>query len=232
MNTRLCREARSPRRWGGGSYHHHCLRPCRAGSQRIATRMPTDAAHKRGWQIFEVIFGLPFLPGIGLPSAVPASLPHGFLAPFIAAGGASLVAAGIAFIVLPRGELAQHGQPTDPGFPTGELVTTVSSRSRGTPLSRRHLSSGRDCAGVQSPVVIRTSPASTALRLPLSSHCAGRGVPCTPNSMESTSSTRPQSAAGSVTCEIDVVVSIAQSGSSWRRKKHAQQCPPYLAPPS
>jgi protein-S-isoprenylcysteine O-methyltransferase Ste14 len=86
--------------------------------------MSTDAAHKRWWQIFEVIFGVPFLAGIGLQLAVPASLPRGFLAPFIAAGGAGLIVAGITFIILARRELAQHGQPTDPGFPTSKLVTT------------------------------------------------------------------------------------------------------------
>jgi len=86
--------------------------------------MSTDAAHKRKWQIFEVIFGLPFLAGIGLQLIVPVSLPRGFLAPFIVAGGAGLIVAGVTLIVLARRELAQHGQPTDPGLPTGELVTT------------------------------------------------------------------------------------------------------------
>ena len=86
--------------------------------------MPTDAAHKRWWQIFEVIFGLPFLAGIGLELAVPVSLPRGLLAPFIAAAGAGLIVGGITFIVLARRELAQQGQPTDPGFPTSKLVTT------------------------------------------------------------------------------------------------------------
>jgi protein-S-isoprenylcysteine O-methyltransferase Ste14 len=86
--------------------------------------MSTDAAHKRWWQIFEVIFGVPFLAGIGLQLAVPASLPRGFLAPFIAAGGAALIVAGITFIVLARRELARHRQPTDPGLPTSKLVTT------------------------------------------------------------------------------------------------------------
>jgi protein-S-isoprenylcysteine O-methyltransferase Ste14 len=86
--------------------------------------MSMDAAHKRWWQIFEVVLGVPFLAGIGLQLAVPASLPRGFLAPFIAAGGAGLIVAGITFIVLARRELAQHGQPTDPGFPTSKLVTT------------------------------------------------------------------------------------------------------------
>jgi protein-S-isoprenylcysteine O-methyltransferase Ste14 len=86
--------------------------------------MSLDVAHKSWWQIFEVIFGVPFLAGIGLQLVVPASLPCGFLAPFIVAGGAGLIIAGIAFIVLARRELARHGQPTDPGLPTSRLVTT------------------------------------------------------------------------------------------------------------
>ena len=43
--------------------------------------MPTDAAHKRKWQIFEVVVGVPFLAGIGLQVAVPVSLPSGCMHP-------------------------------------------------------------------------------------------------------------------------------------------------------
>jgi len=86
--------------------------------------MSTDAAHKRRWQIFEVIFGVPFLAGIGLQLVAPVSRPDGLWAFVIVLGGAALVVAGLAFIVLARRELARHGQPTDPGLPTGKLVTT------------------------------------------------------------------------------------------------------------
>lgn len=86
--------------------------------------MSTDAAHKRKWQIFEVIFGVPYLAGIGLQLAVPVSLPRGFYAPVMVLGGAVLIVTGLTFIVLARRELAQHGQPTDPGLPTSKLVTT------------------------------------------------------------------------------------------------------------
>ena len=86
--------------------------------------MSTNAAHKRWWQIFEVIFGVPFLAGIGLQLAAPVSRPRGLYAFVIVLGGAVLVVTGLTFIVLARRELARHGQPTDPGLPTSKLVAT------------------------------------------------------------------------------------------------------------
>jgi protein-S-isoprenylcysteine O-methyltransferase Ste14 len=86
--------------------------------------MSIDAAHKRWWQIFEVIFGVPFLAGIGLQLAVPVSRPRGLYAFVIVLGGAVLIVLGSTFIVRARRELARHGQPTDPGLPTSKLVTT------------------------------------------------------------------------------------------------------------
>lgn len=85
--------------------------------------MTTDSAHKRRWQIFEVVVGVPFLAGIGLQLAAPVSLPSGFSAPVTILAGAVLVVAGLAFVVLARRELARHGQPSDPGLPTSKLVT-------------------------------------------------------------------------------------------------------------
>jgi protein-S-isoprenylcysteine O-methyltransferase Ste14 len=86
--------------------------------------MTTDSAHKRQWQIFEVIVGVPFLAGVGLQLAVPVAGPRGFYGPVMILGGAVLVVTGLIFIVLARRELARHGQPTDPGLPTSQLVTT------------------------------------------------------------------------------------------------------------
>jgi protein-S-isoprenylcysteine O-methyltransferase Ste14 len=86
--------------------------------------MATNAAHERWWQIFEVIFGVPFLAGIGLQLAAPVARPPGLYAFVIVLGGAVLVVLGLTFIVLARRELAQHAQPTDPGLPTRKLVTT------------------------------------------------------------------------------------------------------------
>ncbi len=86
--------------------------------------MSTDVAHKRGWQIFEVVFGIPFLAAIGLQLAVPLALPRGFLTPAIIPIGVTLIIVGAAFVILARREFAQRGQPTDPGRPTTRVVTT------------------------------------------------------------------------------------------------------------
>lgn len=86
--------------------------------------MTTDSAHKRRWQIFEVVVGVPFLAGIGLQLAVPVARPRGFYAAAMILGGAFLIITGLAFVVLARRELARHGQPTDPGLATSKLVTS------------------------------------------------------------------------------------------------------------
>lgn len=89
----------------------------------MVTHMATEVAHKRWWQIFEVIFGIPFLLATALQLAVPLSFPRGVSTPAII-GGALLIIGGAALIVLARRALAQQGQPTDPGVPTSKLVTT------------------------------------------------------------------------------------------------------------
>jgi protein-S-isoprenylcysteine O-methyltransferase Ste14 len=86
--------------------------------------MSTDVAHKSWWQIFEVVFGIPFLTAIGLQLAVPLSLPRGLLALALIPGGTAFIIAGVALVVLARREFARHGQPTDPGLPTGKIVAT------------------------------------------------------------------------------------------------------------
>ncbi len=90
----------------------------------MANRISTDVAHKRWWQTFEVVFGIPFLAAIALQLAVPLSLPRAFFTPAIVLGGAALIIVGATLVVLARREFAQHGQPTDPGRPTSKLVTT------------------------------------------------------------------------------------------------------------
>ena len=86
--------------------------------------MTTDAAHTRWWQIFEVVFGVPFLAAMVLHLLVPLTLPRGRLTPVIVAGGVILIIAGVTLVILARQAFAQRGQPTDPGQPTSTLVTT------------------------------------------------------------------------------------------------------------
>lgn len=86
--------------------------------------MATDAAHKKWWQIFEVVWGIPFLVAIGLQLAVPLSFPPGFLTRAIVPVGVILIALGMTLVILARRELARHRQPTDPGRPTSKVITT------------------------------------------------------------------------------------------------------------
>lgn len=86
--------------------------------------MATEAAHTRWWQIFEVVFGLPLLAAIALHLIVPLVVPRGFLTRTMMFGGIALIITGTALVVLARRELAQRGQPTDPGRPTSKLVTS------------------------------------------------------------------------------------------------------------
>lgn len=83
-----------------------------------------DAAHRRWWQIFEVVFGLPLAVAGLLQIVIPWSLPFGAGAPVAAGIGAVTAIAGLTFVVLARRQFARFGQPTDPGRPTSQLVTT------------------------------------------------------------------------------------------------------------
>lgn len=86
--------------------------------------MPKPAAHTRWWQIFEIVVGLPVLVAVSLQIVRPFSLPQGRLTPLAVPLGVLLVLIGVALIVLARRTLARHGQPTDPGQPTRQIVTT------------------------------------------------------------------------------------------------------------
>lgn len=83
-----------------------------------------DSAHKSNWEIAEVVFGVPFLVGIGLHFVIPFSLPPGILRQVLIALGIVLLIIGLGFIVLARREFAHYRQPTDPGQPTSKIVKT------------------------------------------------------------------------------------------------------------
>ena len=86
--------------------------------------MNVDSAHKSGWEIAEVVFGVPFLISIALHSIAPFSLLQGILRQFIIFIGIVLIIIGIGLIVLARREFAHFGQPTDPGHPTSKILQT------------------------------------------------------------------------------------------------------------
>jgi protein-S-isoprenylcysteine O-methyltransferase Ste14 len=86
--------------------------------------MSNDVAHKSWWQIFEVVFGIPFLVAIALQLIVPISLPPGSLTPAFIPAGAILFVVGISLAVLARQEFSRFGQPTDPGRPTSKIIST------------------------------------------------------------------------------------------------------------
>lgn len=86
--------------------------------------MSNAVAHKRVWQIFEVVFGIPFLVAIALQLVVPIPFPQGFIPPVRVLAGALLMGTGIGLVILGRRELARFGQPTDPGLPTSKIVST------------------------------------------------------------------------------------------------------------
>ena len=83
-----------------------------------------QAAHTNRWQIFEVVFGVPFLVAIALQLAIPLTLPRGSLTPAFILVGIAFIIVGATLVVLARREFARRGQPTDPGLPTSQVVAT------------------------------------------------------------------------------------------------------------
>ena len=84
--------------------------------------MAEEVAHRNHWEIFEVIFGVPFLISLIMQLVVPFSLPQGILRLTFIPIGIILFAIGASFVVSARREFAHHRQPTDPGLPTSKIV--------------------------------------------------------------------------------------------------------------
>lgn len=86
--------------------------------------MNVDSAHQSRWAIGEVVFGIPFLIGIALHLLLPFSLPQGVLRQALIPVGVVLIFTGAGFIVSARRAFARFQQPTDPGQPTSQVMTT------------------------------------------------------------------------------------------------------------
>lgn len=86
--------------------------------------MNADSAHKSAWEIGEVVFGIPFLMGMALHVLLPFSLPPGILRQVFIPVGIALIFTGMGFIVAARRAFARFRQPTDPGQPTSQVITT------------------------------------------------------------------------------------------------------------
>lgn len=86
--------------------------------------MADGSAHKRWWQIFEVVFGIPFLVAVALQRIIPIPMPRGFFTPAIIAVGVVLIVVGVSLVVLARREFARYAQPTDPGLSTSKIIST------------------------------------------------------------------------------------------------------------
>ena len=84
----------------------------------------SNAAHQSRWAIGEVVFGIPFLVGIALHMLVPSSMPRGLLRQVLIPVGNVLIFTGLGFIVSARRAFARFRQPTDPGQPTSQVITT------------------------------------------------------------------------------------------------------------
>lgn len=83
-----------------------------------------DAAQTSGWYTFEVIFGIPFFIALVLNFVYPLSLGVNFSSYLLNITGISLMLSGLYIIALARKQFSKHNQPTDPGQPTSQLITT------------------------------------------------------------------------------------------------------------
>ena len=86
--------------------------------------MKVDSAHQSNWAIAEVVFGVPFLIGLGIQYVFPFSFPPGLVPKILIPIGVALIVASISFIVLSRREFRRYDQPTDPGHATSKVIKT------------------------------------------------------------------------------------------------------------
>ena len=84
----------------------------------------SEAAHTRAWETSEAVFGVACLAGIALDWVWPLSLPAGWPRWVGLTVGVGLFGLGVGLIALTRRQMRLQGQPTAPGLPTSQLVTT------------------------------------------------------------------------------------------------------------
>ena len=184
--------------------------------------MSTDVAHKSWWQIFEVVFGIPFLVAISLYLALPLSFSLGSFTLAIILGGVALIVVGAVLVALARRELAQRGQPTDSALPTSKIVTTgvflfqgIHSTSAAFAFWRgllwHSISPGCYCFSCQP-----SSPATT-FSYSRKSDISQLSL------VRSTMHTLPQFIAGSVVRELHARFRIHMGGERYGRSETVQQ---------
>ncbi len=86
--------------------------------------MMKQSAHTRSWQIAETILGAALLLGLILGFILPLPLSRWLPRPLSVAAGVILLVIGFAIIGRARRQFRVAGQPTDPGQPTTQLITT------------------------------------------------------------------------------------------------------------
>lgn len=82
------------------------------------------SAHTRAWEIAETILGIPLLLSLALGYLFP--LPLTLLLPRAALISAGIILILISFVLIgsTRRQFREAGQPTDPGDPTTQLITS------------------------------------------------------------------------------------------------------------
>ena len=104
-----------------------------------------DSAHNNGWQIAEVVFGIPLLSGFVVQFFSPLALMQGNLALVIRLIGIVFVLVGVGMVIVARREFRRYQQPTDPGQATDTLITTGVFAISRNPL---YLASVLFCLGI------------------------------------------------------------------------------------
>jgi len=83
-----------------------------------------NAAHTSRWATFEIIFGIPFIAGFILDFIFPLPISSDLLLILLKPIGLLLLIAGLLLIIVARREFSKLNQPTNPGQPTSQLITS------------------------------------------------------------------------------------------------------------